>query len=89
MSRKDQLAAARARQAPAEPAKQSRSLRPVRMSVDIDPDVYDALVRYSVAVAFERGLPPIHRVRVFRALLDELADDEGLQGRIADRLERE
>lgn len=90
MNRREQLAAARRREEPPEEVKQARpvkSLRPVRMSVDLEPDVYDALVRFTVGVAFDRGMPPIHRVKVFRALLEELSVDEELKGRIADRLE--
>lgn len=81
--RLDRLAASKNRQ---EAAPVARALRPVRMSVDLDPAVYDALVRFAVGVSFERGLPPIHRVQVFRALLDELTDDPDLRARVADRL---
>lgn len=81
--RLDRLAASKDRQKAA-PA--PSSLRPVRMSVDLDPAAYDRLVRFGVGVSFERGLPPIPRVQVFRALLEELADDPALQARVADRL---
>lgn len=86
--RLDKLAAAKrpAAAAAPSPSPSPSSLRPVRMSVDLPQEAYDRLVRFAVGVSFERGLPPIHRVQVFRALLDELSADPELQGRIADRL---
>jgi hypothetical protein len=81
--RMDKLSAAKRA---AEPAPAPSSLRPVRMSVDLEQESYDKLIRYAVGVSFERGLPPIHRVQVFRALLAELEEDAGLRERIADRL---
>lgn len=79
------LAAARER--PAAAPVRAAVPKTTRVSVDLEPASYSTLVNFGVRVAYERALPPVHRVNIFRALLAELEEDPELAERVSRRLE--
>jgi hypothetical protein len=62
---------------------------PVRITADLPPVIYRALIDYPSNTAATLGRAKIAHVQVVRALVAELADDADLQSRIADRVRQQ
>lgn len=58
---------------------------PMRLSVDLAPVAYQCLAQWVLDAGAALGQKVTH-VAVFRALLDELLDDDALQARVRRRL---
>lgn len=62
--------------------------RPVRITVDLDPAAHQQLTRWCTDAAADLGRARVPAAEVFRAFLDELADDPELADRIRGRLDQ-
>ena len=62
--------------------------KPVRITLDLPPATHQQLAQWCTDAAVDLGRARVPAVEVFRAFLDELADDEELANRIRARLEQ-
>lgn len=60
--------------------------KPVRITADLPPQSYRNLVNYAASLANRFGRARLPHVKVIRALVLELEEDQSLQGRIAARI---
>lgn len=61
----------------------------VRLSADIDPDVYRDLASWCQDVAFQLGRTRVQHVWAVRALIAELLEDNALKTKIIERIQEE
>jgi len=72
---------------PAPPARPATlRAKPVRITADLPPQVYRGLIDYAASLATTQGRARIAHVQVIRALVSELAENEGLQAAIEQRV---
>lgn len=93
MTKKHQDVAARARRVAAGPAAagapaatDAPRARPVRITADLAPQSYRALISYCSSLAEELGEARVPHVAVLRALVAQLETDTDLQATIAERV---
>jgi len=60
--------------------------KPVRITADLPPQSYRSLVDFAASLANRFGRARLPHVKVIRALVLELEEDQALQGRIASRI---
>lgn len=72
----------------AAPGVKAPRAEPVRLSVDLPPVTYRAVTAFpeDMGIPAATGRARIPTVEVFRALAEELAADEALRRRVADRI---
>jgi len=74
----------------AQPAPTPRPLvvraKPVRITADLPPQSYRALIDYASTLAASQGRARVAHVHVIRALVTELTENEDLQAAIAQRV---
>ena len=68
------------------PAAVAPTSKPVRLSVDIDPDPYRQLVSWCQDVALAVGRVRVNHVWVLRAVIAEMLEDKELQAKVIERV---
>lgn len=72
-------------EAPQAPPRTPRA-KNVRVSADLPPKVYQQLTEFCRQAASDLSVPRVAHVKVLRALLQELGDDEDLRKRVCNRI---
>lgn len=85
----DRVRVVSTRQKSSKPAATAPLSEKVRLSADIAPEAYRALVSWCADIATKIGRTRIQHVWVIRALVDEMQENPELQAKIIERLQEE